>query len=201
MDPLNLNSFKIMGQNFATLTFTDSVLAAQERYGARRNWDGEENEPDRFLLTERENEFIATLDHFYMATIGENGWPYMQFRGGPRGFLKILDDRHLAFADFRGNRQYLSVGNLNSGGKAMLFLLDQARRMRLKIWATGEVLHPQDEGDLAAQLIDPEYRGKVERLIVFTVQAYDWNCPQHITPRYTEEEFQKKSGAEVGCAA
>ena len=173
-----------MGQNFATLTFTDSVLAAQETYGARRNWDGEENEPDRFLLTEKERQFIATLDHFHMATVGENGWPYMQFRGGPKGFLKVLDDRRLAFADFRGNRQYLSVGNLNSSGKAMLFLLDQARRMRLKIWATGEVVQPEEP--LASRLIDPAYRGKVERLIVFTIQAYDWNCPQHITPRFTD---------------
>ncbi len=159
-----------MGQNFATLTFTDSVLEAQERYGSRRNWNGEENEPDRILLTDRETEFI----------------------GG-------LDDRQLAFADFRGNRQYISTGNLNSGSKAMLFLWDQARRMRLKIWVTGEVLNPEKNPELALQLIDPEYRGKVERLIVFQVQAYDWNCPQHITPRYTAEEFESLGIAEAIC--
>lgn len=178
-----------MGQNFASLTFTDSVLAAQERYGSRRNWNGEENEPDRYLLTDRETEFITGLDGFFMATVGENGWPYMQFRGGPKGFLKILDDRHLAFADFRGNRQYISTGNLNGDGKAMLFLWDQARRMRLKIWVTGEVFTPDEKDGLAEQLTAPDYRGKVERLMIFTVQAFDWNCPQHITPRFTAEEF------------
>ena len=190
-----------MGQNFATLTFTDSVRAAQQRYGDRDNWAGEENEPDRFRLTDREIDFIGALDHFYLATVGENGWPYMQFRGGPRGFLKTLDDRRLAFADFRGNRQYLSVGNLNNGGKAMLFLLDQARRRRLKIWATGEVLHPEDDEALAMKLIDPQYRAKVERLIVFTIQAYDWNCPQHITPRFTEEEFAAMNPASAVAGA
>jgi uncharacterized protein len=178
-----------MGQNFSTLTFTDSVLNAQERYGSRRNWNGEENEPDRFLLTDRETDFIAGLDGFFMATVGENDWPYMQFRGGPKGFLKVLDDRHLAFADFRGNRQYISTGNLNSGGKAMLFPWDQARRMRLKVWVTGEVSTPDEHDGLAEQLTDQDHRGKVERLMVFTVQAFDWNCPQHITPHYTAEEF------------
>ena len=188
-----------MGQNFATLTFTDSVLDAQERYGSRLNWGGEENEPDRFQLTDRETGFIAGLDGFFMATVGENGWPYMQFRGGAKGFLKALDDRHLAFADFRGNRQYISTGNLNSGGKAMLFLWDQARRMRLKIWVTAEVSHPEDHQDLATQIVDPHYRGKVERLITLTVQAYDWNCPQHITPRYTVEEFETLGIIDTTC--
>lgn len=192
-----------MGQNFATLTFTDSVLAAQERYGSRQNWNGEENEPDRYNLTDRETEFIAGLDGFFMATVGQNGWPYMQFRGGPKGFLKVLDDRHLAFADFRGNRQYITTGNLNGDGKAMLFLWDQARRMRLKIWVTGQVFQPESEAELAETLIDTEYRGKVERLMVFTVQAYDWNCPQHITPRYTAEEFAalNPDAAPASCVA
>lgn len=188
-----------MGQNFATLTFTDSVLSAQERYGSRRNWNGEEHEPDRFLLTERETKFITGLDGFFMATVGESGWPYMQFRGGAKGFLKVLDDRQLAFADFRGNRQYISTGNLNSGGKAMLFLWDQARRMRLKIWVTADVSHPEDNPDLATQLIDPKYRGNVERLVTFTVQAFDWNCPQHITPRYTVEEFETLGIVDTAC--
>ena len=192
-----------MGQNFATLTFTDSVLKAQERYGARRNWAGEENEPDRYILTPRETEFISRLDGFYLATVGENGWPYMQFRGGPKGFLKILDERHLGFADFRGNRQYLTVGNLDNSPKAMLFLIDQARKMRLKIWATAEVLHSADTPELSRQLIHPDYHGKVERLMRLTVQAYDWNCPQHITPRFTEEELaaiqEDATTREIAC--
>lgn len=190
LDALTSKIQNIMGQNFATLTFTDSVLAAQERYGSRRNWKGEENEADRFRLTDRETEFISSLDGFFMATVGENGWPYMQFRGGPPGFLKVLDDRHLAFADFRGNRQYISTGNLSSSNKAMLFLWDQARRMRLKIWASAEISHPIDAPETAPQVIDSDYRAMVERLITFTVQAFDWNCPQHITPRYTAEEFE-----------
>lgn len=189
-----------MGQNFATLTFTDSVKAAQERYGARRNWDGEENEPDRFLLTEREIPFIAERDGFYQATVGENGWPYVQFRGGPKGFLKILDDRTLGFADFRGNRQYLSTGNINATQKAMLFLMDYANRKRLKIWTTAAITDAADDPELAEKLIVPDYRGKVERLVVHTIQAYDWNCPQHITPRYTKEEFMEAVGDEVSCA-
>lgn len=178
-----------MGQNFATLTFTPSVLEAQERYGSRKNYDGEENEPDRFNLTEREVPFIESRDGFYLATVGENGWPYLQFRGGPKGFLKVLGERTLGFADFRGNRQYISTGNLNAGKKAMLFLMDYPARKRLKIWATGTVKDVAEDPDLAERFIDPGYRAKVERLFVFQVEAYDWNCPQHITPRYTEEEF------------
>lgn len=182
-----------MGQNYSTFTFTPSVKQAQERYGSRRTYQGEEDEPDRFELTEREVPFIAARDGFYMATVGENGWPYMQFRGGPKGFLKVLDARTLAFADFRGNRQYISTGNLDHNGKAMLFLMDYPNQRRLKIWATTKVLDPRNEPSLASRLVDPAYPAKVERLFVFTVEAYDWNCPQHITPRYTLEEVAQLS--------
>jgi predicted pyridoxine 5'-phosphate oxidase superfamily flavin-nucleotide-binding protein len=178
-----------MNQNFTKFAFTPSVVEAQEHYGSRANYARMENDPDRFLLTDKERDYIPTLDAFFMATTGENGWPYVQFRGGPRGFLKIIDDRTLGFADYRGNRQYVSVGNINSGGKVALILLDFARRVRLKIWATATVTDADDDPGLAAALSDPEYKGKVERLITLTVEAYDWNCPQHITPRYTEEEI------------
>lgn len=178
-----------MQSNYATLTFTESVKAAQEHYHSRHNYIGEEQAPDRFILTDREIPFIESRDSFYVATVGENGWPYMQFRGGPKGFLTVLGERNLGFADFRGNRQYITVGNINAEKKTMLFLMDYPDRKRLKIWATSKITDVSDSPDLAAQLISSDYRAKVERLIVFTIQAYDWNCPQHITPRYTKEEI------------
>lgn len=179
-----------MGQNFSTFTFTDSVKAAQMRYGSRKNYEEDEQDPDRFILGEKEISFIESRDNFYMSTVGENGWPYMQFRGGPQGFFKVMGERTIGFADFRGNRQYISTGNLNAEKKAMLFLIDYPTRQRLKIWATSEVRDVDEVPELASQLIVPDYRAKVERLIVFTIQAYDWNCPQHITQRYSLEEIK-----------
>ena len=178
-----------MNQNFTRFAFTGSVRAAQEKYGSRANYERMEAGPDRFLLTDQEKDYIPTLDFFFMSTVGENGWPYVQYRGGPRGFLKVLDDRTLGFADFRGNRQFISVGNINSGGKVALILLDFRRRERLKIWATAEVEDAGENPELAARLGDPDYPGKVERLITLRIEAYDWNCPQHIVPRFTEEEI------------
>jgi predicted pyridoxine 5'-phosphate oxidase superfamily flavin-nucleotide-binding protein len=178
-----------MNQNFTKFAFTDSVKDAQEHYGSRANYERMEGDPDRFLLTDQERVYIPSLDFFFLSTVGENGWPYVQYRGGPKGFLKILDDRTLAFADFRGNRQYISVGNINSGGKVALILLDFQRRVRLKIWATATVQDAEENPDLAAKLSDPSYKAKVERLVTLTIEAYDWNCPQHITLRFTEEEI------------
>lgn len=178
-----------MNQNFTQFAFTPSVKAAQEHYGSRPNYERMESDPDRFLLTDKEKAYLPTLDFFFMATTGENGWPYVQFRGGPKGFLKILDDRTLGFADYRGNRQFISVGNINSGGKVALILLDFAQRVRLKIWATATVVDAEEDPELTARLSDPDYSGKVERAITLTIEAYDWNCPQHITPRFTEEEI------------
>ena len=178
-----------MGQNFTDFAFTESVKAAQEHYGSRQNYESMEDDPDRFLLTELEKDYIPSLDFFFMATTGENGWPYVQYRGGPKGFLKILDDRTIGFADYRGNRQFISVGNINSGGKIALILLDFPRRVRLKVWATATVTDVDDDPELAAQLSDPDYRAKVDRLVTLTIQAYDWNCPQNITPRFTEEDI------------
>tara|TARA_R110002096_G_scaffold164099_6_gene331792 strand:+ start:4059 stop:4670 length:612 start_codon:yes stop_codon:yes gene_type:complete len=180
-----------MPQNFTQFAFTSSVKEAQEHYGSRKSYERMEQDPDRFILTDRETSYIPTLDFFFMATAGENGWPYVQFRGGPKGFLKILDERTLGFADFRGNRQYISVGNINSGHNVALILLDFAHRVRLKIWATATVQDPAENPDLTTKLADPGYDAKIERLITLTVQAYDWNCPQHITPRYTEEEIRE----------
>jgi len=187
-----------MGQTYATFAFTDSVKAAQEHYGSRDNYAGSEDDPDRFTLSDREVPFLESRDSFYLSTVGENGWPYMQFRGGPRGFLKALDERTLGYADFRGNRQFISTGNVNATGRAMLFLIDYPTRTRLKIWATAEIRDAADDPELAERLTVPDYRAKVERLVLFTVQAIDWNCPQHITPRYTIEEI--KAGIAAGVA-
>ncbi|MEZ7957557.1 MAG: pyridoxamine 5'-phosphate oxidase family protein [Rubritalea sp.] len=178
-----------MDKNFTRYAFTPSVKAQQEHYGSRVSYQRMEDSGDRYLLTEKETEYIATLDHFYMATVGENGWPYVQFRGEPIGFLKVLDQQTIGFADYAGNRQYISVGNIKSGSKFSLILLDFARQVRLKIWASTIVIESAEDPDLAAKLSDPNYGAKVERLITLTIEGYDWNCPKNITQRYTVEEI------------
>jgi len=179
-----------MDKNFTKLAYTDSVKSAQELYGSRRGNQAMEGSGDRFVLTEREIPFIQSRDSFFMATVGENGWPYMQHRGGPRGFLKVIDEATLAMADYRGNRQYISVGNINSSGRISLFLIDYPSRNRLKIWAEAKILGADENPEMLAKVVDSEYGASIERLMVFTVQAYDWNCQQHITPRFTHEEIE-----------
>lgn len=177
---------------FATISFTDSVKEAQTRYGSRENNLGFELADDpRNELGEFETEFIAARDSFYQATISENGWPYVQHRGGPRGFLKVLDARTIGFADFKGNRQYISVGNLNANPRISMILMDYPNRRRLKIWGTVRVIHENEEPELIARLEVPSYRARVERGILIQVEAIDWNCPQHITPRFTEAEMDE----------
>ncbi len=178
-----------MNKNFTKLAFTDSVKKVQKKHGSRQAYARMESSGDQYVLTAREMPFIESRDGFYMATVGENGWPYVQFRGGPKGFLKVVDNTTLGYADFRGNMQYISVGNLNATRKAALFLMDYPTQRRLKIWAETEVLDADQNPELRQKLIMPDYKARVERIIVFQVQAYDWNCPQHITPRYTTEEF------------
>jgi len=180
-----------MNQNFTKFAFTKSVKQAQEQYGSRKSYARMEESGDCYVLTEKEISFIESRDSFYMATVGENGWPYVQFRGGPKGFFKILDDTTLGIADFRGNRQYISVGNINSSKKASLFLIDYPAKRRLKIWAEAEVLETNEYPELSVKLSLPDYGEVIERLIVFRVQAYDWNCPQYITPRFTENEIKQ----------
>ena len=180
-----------MNQNFTRFAFTKSVKETQQRYGSRKSYARMEESGDKYILTDREIPFIETRDSFYMATVGENGWPYMQFRGGPKGFLKVIDNTTLGMADFRGNLQYISVGNLKSSKKASLFLIDYPSQRRLKIWAESEVLDADQNQDLLEKVRDPDYKAVIERVILFKIQAYDWNCPQHITPRYTSEEIKQ----------
>ncbi len=180
-----------MSHKFFDLTFTPSVKAAQEHYGTRRNYARfEGGEPDFHGLSDAENDFIEARDGFYMATVNEDGQPYIQFRGGPVGFLKVLDDRTLGYADFRGNLQYISVGNLAANDKAALFLMDYPNQARLKLIVRVEVKDAKDAPEIIEKLTMPGYKAKIERAMILHVEAFDWNCPQHITPRYTIEEIR-----------
>jgi len=181
-----------MNQNFTKFAFTESVKKAQELYGSRKAYARMGESGDSYVLTEREISFIESRDSFYMATVGENGWPYVQFRGGPRGFLKIIDNTTLGIADFRGNRQYISVGNINATNKASLFLIDYPSQTRLKIWAISEIFDAYQNQELLEKVRMPDYNALIERIIIFKIQAYDWNCPQHITPRYTTDEIARE---------
>ncbi len=181
-----------MANNFTELAFTDSVRKMQDDYDTRALYEKfEAKAPTRNILTWREKEFVAHRDGFYLASVGENGWPYMQFRGGPPGFLKVLDDNVLAFADFRGNGQFISAGNFDADGKTVLFLMDYTKRQRLKIWAQAVVLRASDHPDLLGEVAPADYDATVERIFKFTVEAFDWNCPQHITQRYTLAEIKE----------
>ncbi|MEP9375468.1 pyridoxamine 5'-phosphate oxidase family protein [Aquabacter sp. CN5-332] len=179
-----------MTYKFLDMATTPSVKAAQEANGAGAYWAGFRGERmfDRF--TEAEAAFIAARDSFYMATVSESGWPYVQHRGGPPGFLRVLDETTLGFADFRGNRQYISVGNIAADDRVSLILMDYAGRRRLKIFAHMEVRDLADDPELAEKLGTPGYKAKVERALILKLEAFDWNCPQHITPRYTDTELE-----------
>lgn len=181
-----------MPNKFQDIAFTPSVKQAQKHYGSRLHLAKFETGSDRnYLLTDAESDFIEQRDGFYMATVGESGQPYIQFRGGPAGFLKVLDERTLGYADFRGNLQYISVGNLSANNKAAIILMDYANRRRLKIFAEIEIHDAADRPDLFEKLADPGYDAKVERAFILKVEGFDWNCPQHITPRYTIEEVRQ----------
>ncbi|MEO8523741.1 MAG: pyridoxamine 5'-phosphate oxidase family protein [Caldimonas sp.] len=179
-----------MSRAFADIAFTPSVKAAQTLYGSRRSNEGLERTSIRSdQLGDQERAFIEGRDSFYQATVSETGWPYVQFRGGPKGFLKVLDPATLAFADFRGNVQYLSVGNINADGRIALIMVDYPSGGRLKIWGRARIVHENEDPALLSALHTPGYRAKTERAIVIAVEAFDWNCHQHITPRFTEEEI------------
>lgn len=183
-----------MSHKFFDLAFTPKVKAVQEQYGTRKHYARfEGGESDFQGLTFAEEDFIANRDGFYIATVNEEGQPYIQFRGGPTGFLKAIDDRTLAYADFRGNLQYISVGNLSGNDRAALFLMDYANQRRLKIIARVDVIDAADAPELIEKIKMPEYKAKVERAMIIHVEAFDWNCPQHITPRYTIEEIKRIS--------
>jgi uncharacterized protein len=182
--------------NYSEIAFSDATKRFQEKYGSRLAYArmGPRSYTDG--LTGNEIEYINDQDHFYMATIGENGYPYIQFRGGPKGFLKVINNKKLGFIDFRGNMQYVSIGNLATNNKVALILLDQAAKARLKIYAEAELLEIGDNPALYQSLYLEAYKFKGEGIITFNIKAYDWNCPQHITPRYTMEEIQEEFAAQ-----
>jgi len=178
--------------SFGALAFTPLVKKLQERYGSRRQYERMERSGDpQDSLTPFEVEFLAHRDTFYMSTTGATGWPYIQHRGGPKGFLKVIDNRTLAFADFRGNKQYISTGNLLSDDRVALILIDYPRQARLKILGRAKIFEGHEADSWLPRVLVPGYKAVTERVYVIHIEAYDWNCPQHIIPRYTEEEIRE----------
>lgn len=178
-----------MASKFGELAFTPAVKAAQLARGSRETYEryiakGKANDS----ITPSLGEFIASLDGMYLGTVSSNGYPYIQFRGGPPGFLKALDEKTLGFADFTGNVQYLTVGNLSEHDQAFIFLMDYRHRRRVKLW--GRARYVEDAPALIESLSMPGYPAKVERAILFTVEAFSENCSQHIPVRYSEAEVE-----------
>ena len=171
------------------VAFTPAVKAIQERLGSRHGYARMEQERGwGRTITDDVAAFIAERDSFYLGTASADGQPYIQHRGGKRGFLKVIDEHTLAFADFAGNRQYISMGNLSENDRAYIFLMDYPNRRRIKIWGRAEFV--EGDADLLARLVDDGYDARPERAFVFHVEAWDVNCPQHITPRFTQEEIE-----------
>lgn len=168
---------------------TPSVLAAQEHYYGRRA--ALAAAPERDPLTDEERVFIEARDSFYMASVAENDWPYVQHRGGAPGFLRVASPTQLAFADYKGNRQMLSTGNLATNDRVCLFLMDYPRRERLKILGHARVVDARQHPDLVTRIAEPAARALVERLFFIDVLSFDWNCPKYITPRYTVAEVEE----------
>jgi len=178
-----------MARKFAQIAFTPAVKAVQTHHGSRDmyvRFEGNSATSDR--LTPDIAAFITARDGFYLGTTNSDGWPYIQFRGGKAGFLKVLDDQTLGFADFQGNLQYISVGNLSEDDRVFLFLMDYAHRRRLKVWGRAKVI--ENDPALLQHLADPNYPATVERAILIRIEAWDWNCPQHIPLRFSETEVK-----------
>lgn len=181
-----------MPQQYARIAFTDEVKEAQQANGSRRAMQRfEEADFDNDVLGPDEEQFIAERDGFYLATASSSGWPYVQYRGGPPGFVHVIDETTLAWAELRGNRQYISHGNLTADKRASVFLMDYARQQRLKIFGSIQLLDQDQHPELRARTMPSTPRTQIQRLALLHVHAYDWNCPQHITPRYTAAELQE----------
>jgi hypothetical protein len=178
-----------MGHKFADIAFTPAVRAVQNAMGSRQAYAKFDAGSDHHnILGESEAAFIAARDSFYMATVSETGWPYIQHRGGPAGFVKVLDERTLGFADFRGNRQYVTVGNLAGDDRVSIFFMDYPNQARLKLLGRARLVEQDADPAILEKLSVPDYKAKVERGFIIAVEAFDWNCPQHITQRFTAAE-------------
>lgn len=173
-----------MPNTYAGIAFTPAVREEQQKHGSRRQYQRmEQMDVGNGRLGPEEAAFIAGRDGFYLATVSETGWPYIQYRGGAKGFLRVVDEQTLEFGDLRGNKQYITTGNLRHDGRVALFLMDYAQQRRLKIFGRVTISEPAAPP------------ANVERILTIHVEAYDWNCPQHITPRFTIEEFQALTGS------
>ncbi len=181
-----------MATKYLDLTFTESVCRAQEQYYGRAGKIADA--PERDPLGQAEAKFIASRDSFYLGSISESGWPYIQHRGGPQGFLRVINETTLAFADYKGNRQLLTTGNVSVNDRVSLFLMDYKNRERLKILGHARVEDARAHPELIEQITDPRMRSAVERLVFIDVVSFDWNCPKYITPRYSAEEVEKYVG-------
>jgi predicted pyridoxine 5'-phosphate oxidase superfamily flavin-nucleotide-binding protein len=203
-----------VSDGYAAVAATDEVRTAQARLGSRsalarltRPRSGSPTDEPRDPLGGFEREFVGARDGFYLSSVSSTGWPYVQFRGGPPGFVRSPDEHTLAWADFRGNRQYISTGNVAGDERVALFFMDYPNRLRLKVFGRAMIVDARDDRDLAAELAVPGYRAVVEQAVVVTVVAFDWNCPQHITPRYSEPELEallapmRTSGQEAATGA
>ena len=178
-----------MSHQYAKIAFTESVRQVQKEQNSRAGYASMDTGEDyNFLISQQESDFIGNRDSFYMASVSETDWPYVQHRGGPKGFLKVIDEKTLGFADYKGNRQYISTGNFRTNDKVSLILMDYANRRRLKIMGYISQVD-EDDWEKQASLEDNHYRARVERAFIIKITAFDWNCPQHITPRYSEAEL------------
>jgi len=184
-----------MGRAYYDIVFTPTVRVVQDRMGTRSAHAVPDRTDDRRdALSAREVEFIHQRDAFYQATVGESGWPYVQHRGGPAGFLKVLDSKTIGYADFRGNVQYISVGNLLGNDRVSILLMDYANQRRLKILGRARLVDAKADPALIARLQMPgdlALGPRVERAVLISIEGYDWNCPQHITPRFTKAEIEE----------
>ncbi len=177
--------------NYGQLAFTDTIKKMQEEAGSRSAYDRMEKMSVVDGLTENEVNFISDRDSFYMASFGENEYPYIQHRGGPAGFIKVIDNKTIGIVDFSGNRQYISTGNISKNEKVALIMVSYPQRARLKLYAKAKIVDLDENKDLYDLLKPEDYKFRPERMMVFEIQAYDWNCPQHITPRYSTEEIEQ----------
>lgn len=181
-----------MSRAFSDIAFTPTVRAMQSHMGSRSAYAPLDHTDDRLdELTANESEFMQARYGFYKATVSETGWPYVRFRGGPKGFLQMLDNKAFGYADFRGNVQYISVCNLQGNDRVAIILMDYSKQQRLKILGRVRLVARDDDSNLLAKLEMPNYRGRIESAAVITVEAYDWNCPQHITQRFIETEIHE----------
>lgn len=177
--------------SFGSLVFTPVVKRLQEIYGSRHQYERmNASGKSRDHFTKYEIDFLSKRDSFYWATIGSTSWPYVQHRGGPKGFLKVIDSQTLALADFRGNRQFISTGNLLTDNRVAMILVDYPQQARLKILGRVEVLDGEKMAPWIERVTMPNYKAVIERVFLIHMEAYDWNCSQHITPRYTAEEIR-----------